>query len=424
PRALDSAVAAQLRRQQLANAAKLRNQPGAAAVMASRPGTSGGRFIIAHADDPGQRRTFLAMPAGGGATAAATVKQHIVEAPPKMAGPRAHGSSSDPNCATRRDAALVWKLRCFADDLLESGYNQVMEVIRREVSAGVGVGRLERPDLLRFMRLAAFFTQYCRLQQEARATAQKQNPTVAAATTAAQPAAATDVAAAAAAAAGGSPSPSPSSPFSGISGTMGWDTFHLVCKLWVEQADMSKKLKDWELQAVSMRLLCEMLAVLVVAHRHGTREDRQAADRLQRRLLHDDMQESGLLPVLSRLMTSFVPSYQPRSYACDLVMSLHYVLRMYDRLTSLEPGGFLVRAKKRRGGRNGGRKKQQQQQQEEEEENKGEGGEDGGEDQDDKEDEDGGVSQEGGNVDKVGRRSGGSGKAPMDELAEGSEEEE
>ncbi|GLI61645.1 hypothetical protein VaNZ11_004068, partial [Volvox africanus] len=420
PRALDSAVAAQLRRQQLANAAKLRNQPGAAAVLSIRPGSSAGRFIIAHADDPGQRRTFLARPTEG-PTAAATVKQHIVEAPPKLDGPRAQGSSSAASCAPQGDAALVWKLRCFADDLLESGYNQVMEVIRREVSAGVGVGRLERPDLLRFMRLAAFFTQYCRLQQEARAAAQTQNPTAAPA--AAQPSAAAEPAPAA----GGNPppSPSPSSPFSGISGTMGWDTFHLVCKLWVEQADMSNKLKDWELQAVSMRLLCEMLAVLVVAHRHGTREDRQAADRLQRRLLHDDMQESGLLPVLSRLITSFVPSRQSRSYACDLIMSIHYVLRMYDRLTSLEPGGFMVRAKKRSGGFRKQQQQQQQQHAEEELEETGKGGKGGGDDEGEKEDEEGGVSQEeksaGG---KPGRRSGGSGKAPIDELAEGSDMED
>lgn len=44
------------------------------------------------------------------------------------------------------------------------------------------------------------------------------------------------------------------------------------------------------LQAETQRLLVEMLAVLVVAHRLGTPEDRQAADRLQRRLLHDDLQ--------------------------------------------------------------------------------------------------------------------------------------
>ncbi len=37
--------------------------------------------------------------------------------------------------------------------------------MRREVAAGVGVGRLERPDLLRVLRVAAFFTTYCRLKQ-------------------------------------------------------------------------------------------------------------------------------------------------------------------------------------------------------------------------------------------------------------------
>lgn len=40
-----------------------------------------------------------------------------------------------------------------------------MDVMRREVAAGVGVGRLERPDLLRVLRVAAFFTTYCRLKQ-------------------------------------------------------------------------------------------------------------------------------------------------------------------------------------------------------------------------------------------------------------------
>ncbi|GLC44839.1 hypothetical protein PLESTF_001102100 [Pleodorina starrii] len=420
PPSLDSAVAAQLRRQQLANAAKLRGLPGGrgAAVAAARPGGTVGRFVIAHADDPGQRRTFLVRPAAG-ATAATSVKQHFVEAPPKLSGPKPPGSSA------RRDAALMWRLRCFADELLESGYNQVMEVIRRDVSAGVGVGRLERPDLLRFVRLGAFFTQYCRLQQEAQAaTKQQQQQHKAGADTAASKPAAT--AASAAAPGGDDPAaaaaPSPS-PFSGISGTMGWDTFHLICKLWVEQADVSPKHRDWELQAATTRLLCEMLAVLVVAHRHGSREDRQAADRLQRRLLHDDLAESGLLPVLSRLMSSFSPARQSRTYACDLTMSLHYVLRMYDRLTAQEPGGFMVRAKKRSGG--GRRKKQQQQQREGGEDGEGEGEKE--KEEEEEEGEGGEGSQEGGGGGSGGGGGGGgrkSGKAPLEELAEGSGEED
>ena len=37
------------------------------------------------------------------------------------------------------------------------------------------------------------------------------------------------------------------------------------------------------------------------------------------RLLHDDMKESGLLSVLSRLMRSFNARLQPRSHAVDII---------------------------------------------------------------------------------------------------------
>lgn len=52
------------------------------------------------------------------------------------------------------------------------------------------------------------------------------------------------------------------------------------------------------------------------------------------RLLHDDMKESGLLPVLGRLLKAFNFAFQPRSHACDLVQALHVVLRMLDRLNT------------------------------------------------------------------------------------------
>lgn len=52
------------------------------------------------------------------------------------------------------------------------------------------------------------------------------------------------------------------------------------------------------------------------------------------RLLHDDMKESGLLPVTGRLLKSFNFAYQPRSHAVDLVQALHVILRMLDRLNA------------------------------------------------------------------------------------------
>lgn len=51
------------------------------------------------------------------------------------------------------------------------------------------------------------------------------------------------------------------------------------------------------LQHASVPLLKEMLLTLDLARVAGSQADRRAADRLQRRLLHDDLKESGLLPV-------------------------------------------------------------------------------------------------------------------------------
>ena len=51
------------------------------------------------------------------------------------------------------------------------------------------------------------------------------------------------------------------------------------------------------------------------------------------RLLHDDQKESGLLPVLARLVKQFVFKFQTKQHAKDLIQALHVVLRMLERLT-------------------------------------------------------------------------------------------
>ena len=125
------------------------------------------------------------------------------------------------------------------------------------------------------------------------------------------------------------------------------------------------------MQHTCLTLLKEMLMTLDLAHQHGSPGDRKAADRLQRRclpadfhasdlmclrpaifgrptasssagpvqgalflcrLLHDDQKESGLLPVLARLIKQFDRKYQSREHANDLVQCLHVVLRMLTRL--------------------------------------------------------------------------------------------
>ena len=56
-----------------------------------------------------------------------------------------------------------------------------------------------------------------------------------------------------------------------------------------------------------------------------------------RRLLHDDQKDSGLLPVLARLVKGFSHRHQPRSHAGDLVECIHVVLRLLDRLCQCGP---------------------------------------------------------------------------------------
>lgn len=93
-------------------------------------------------------------------------------------------------------------------------------------------------------------------------------------------------------------------------------------------------------QHASVPLLKEMLLVLDLARTAGSRHDALVADRLQRKLLHDDQKDSGLMPVLSRLIRGYNYRFQPRSHAIDLVETLHVVLCMLDRLASPGEGAW------------------------------------------------------------------------------------
>jgi hypothetical protein len=52
------------------------------------------------------------------------------------------------------------------------------------------------------------------------------------------------------------------------------------------------------------------------------------------RLLHDDMKDSGLLPVLARLVKAYSARHSPRAYAVDIVVALHTTLRLLTRLNT------------------------------------------------------------------------------------------
>ncbi len=63
--------------------------------------------------------------------------------------------------------------------------------------------------------------------------------------------------------------------------------------------------KDWPLLHTSTAALKELALLLDLAPKAGCTADQRAADRLARRLLHDDLRDSGLLPVLGRLIRAY-----------------------------------------------------------------------------------------------------------------------
>ncbi|KIY94294.1 hypothetical protein MNEG_13668, partial [Monoraphidium neglectum] len=313
------------------------------------PSMRHGRFkstlVTRHADSA--RATYQRV--GGGAAGAAAAAPAINT---KVPDPPSHSAGG----------ALLWQLRRYADSLLEGPYNVLMAHIRRvrnwkrrgaaaraaqtlrlslprarsrraaaarrrpfcggaraarRLEPGLGISRLEAADFVKWMTLASWATAYVRAKQERELEARG----------------------------GRRPEEGAASPFGCISATMGWETFALVHKLWVEQAEINpgrNNSKDWPLQHCATRLLREVLGVLDLADRAGTRDDRHAADRLARRLLHDDMKESGLLPVLAKLIKKFSARHEPRSAACVLAEAVHLVLRLYDRLVAREGGKFYV----------------------------------------------------------------------------------
>ena len=52
------------------------------------------------------------------------------------------------------------------------------------------------------------------------------------------------------------------------------------------------------------------------------------------RLFHDDLRESGLLPVTARAIKNFSGRTQPTTHAQDLVQTVHVILRMLERLNA------------------------------------------------------------------------------------------
>ena len=274
---------------------------------------------------------------------------------------RAAGSEAYMALGERDVRLLHWKKEVL-DRFLGDAYTPLVGQVFKEAKPGLDISRMEEDEFERFVRFVAFCTKYVRLGEEGKLVARLQNgrgpggeATAGSAPVAPTASEMNDGAecgatgGASSGAAGGQVASDVSSvsPFACVSSTMGWDAFHMVQVLFLISVEREvQKAKDKNLPYRSHVLLYslgpllrEMLMTLDLARIAGNEADRQAADRLQRKLLHND-DRTGMLQVLTTLIREYKFHLHPRSHAVHLAEILHVVLATLDRLTN--QGSFQV----------------------------------------------------------------------------------
>ena len=255
-----------------------------------------------------------------------------------------------------RDVRLLHWKKDVLDRFLSDAYTPLVGQVFKEAKPGLDISRMEEDEFERFVRFVAFCTKYVRLVEEKRLIARlKKERGQEGAVTAdlkddAEGGAGTATGMDAANGETSSQGPNDdhkASPFACISSTMGWDAFHMVQVLFLISVEREvQKAKDKDLPYRSHVLLYslgpllrEMLMTLDLARIAGNEADMQAADRLQRKLLHND-DRTGMLQVLTTLIREYKFHLHPRSHAVHLAEILHVVLATLDRLTN--QGSFQV----------------------------------------------------------------------------------
>lgn len=80
------------------------------------------------------------------------------------------GSSSELDVAWPVKAVFCHcSVKVYTSQLLRGAFNALMSVARDEAALGLNVCSLTGKSMLRFFELSAWFMQYCRYQEEARA---------------------------------------------------------------------------------------------------------------------------------------------------------------------------------------------------------------------------------------------------------------
>ncbi len=238
---------------------------------------------------------------------------------------------------TAKEIELRTWLKDILENFLHDAYTPLVGQVFKEARTGLDVSRMEEDEYERFVRFVAFCTNYIRLGEERKLKErlEKQAHTM---DESLRDDANTDQK---------DTKDGEHSPFASINATMGWDAFHTIQVLFllsVEREiqyakDKEKPYRRHILLYSLGPLLREMLMTLDLARIAGNEADRQAADRLQRKLFHND-DRTGMLQVLTQLIRDYKYHIHPRYHAVHLAEILHVVLATLDRLAN--HGSFQV----------------------------------------------------------------------------------
>ena len=256
---------------------------------------------------------------------------------------------------SERDVRLLHWKKDLLDKFLSDAYTPLVGQVFKEAKPGLDISRMEEDEFERFVRFVAFCTKYVRLGEERKLVARLKNSEakrdgtnhVKDDATGGNTGEGTDKWVEGMDKGAEGTDSASMSPFACISSTMGWDAFHMVQVLFlisVEREVQKAKDKNQPYRSHVLLyslgpLLREMLMTLDLARIAGNEADRQAADRLQRKLLHND-DRTGMLQVLTTLIREYKFHLHPRSHAVHLAEILHVVLATLDRLTN--QGSFQV----------------------------------------------------------------------------------
>ena len=90
-----------------------------------------------------------------------------------------------------------------------------------------------------------------------------------------------------------------------------------------------------------------MLHVLQISCGGTNRSDVEASEKIMKKLVRDDSQDSGVFPLLCKYFRAFPTQHFSRQSAMNVLECIYMIIKIYEYLDKMEQGEFMVLRNKR-----------------------------------------------------------------------------